>query len=165
MAAGDATYALQTDFEQFVEGWVTDDPDALKRLLERAERDIDQAAGYWLAETNGLKFGSPLSTNEKHLEAWQVAALTRATCAQAEYRFTMGEDFFVRAQHATERGPDFQVSGKLPWLAPKAKRELDDAGLVISTARALPGRVGLIRGSFGRARYDSFFSATRHDGT
>lgn len=155
-----ATYALQTDFEEYVEGWTTTDAPALERLLQRAELDIDRAAGNWVYETNGLKFGHPLTTNEKHLLAYQVAALKRATCAQAEYRHIMGEDWMRRAQHKSERGPDFGADGKLPRIGPKAAQELSDAGLVMLGGRATSGSV-----ASSRRRYDSFLRATRHDGT
>jgi hypothetical protein len=120
------TYAQASDLEAYVEGWVTDNPAAVDRLLERAERDIDYAAGAWpIADpVNGLKFvpGS--------LAAWQTKALVRATCAQAEYRFEMGEEFMVKAQHARVQGPDFAAWGRLPYIGPKALRELVSGGLL-----------------------------------
>jgi len=119
------TYAQRTDVEGYIEGWVTTDADALDRLIERAERDIDNAVGNWPRDdTTGHKL------DPATLLPYQVDALTRATCAQVEYRFQMGEDFFVRAQHASERGPDFQTDGRLPYIGPKVWAELEGTGLL-----------------------------------
>ena len=125
MGAADVTYCTQEDFEAYVEGWVTTDPDALKRLLQRAERDIDNAVGNWPRdETTGHKF------DPATLLGYQVDALSRATCAQAEYRNSMGDEFFVRAQHAAEQGPDFSTTGRLPYVGPKVWMELEGTGLL-----------------------------------
>lgn len=119
------TYATQADFAAYVEGAVIDNPAALDRLLVRAERDIDWAAGARPIDTvTGLKF------KPADLPAWQRAALARATCAQAEYRNEMGEDFMLRAQHQTARGPDFAVTGRLAYVGPKTLRELESGGLL-----------------------------------
>lgn len=152
-------YAQRADIEAYVEGWVTDDPDALARLIQRAEQDIDNTVGAIIVELNGRKFGAPAGANEKSLRAEQVAALTRATCAQVEYRFTMGEDFFRRGQYPEQQGPDFRVKGTVPKLAPKAYDELASAGLFRLMGRA---RAGVVR---QREQYDRFLNATRHDGT
>lgn len=119
------TYAQQSDVESYIEGWVTDNATALDRLIERAERDIDNAVGAWARDdTTGRKF------DPATLLPYQAAALTNATCAQVEYRFQQGEDFFVKAQHAAERGPDFQVTGRLPYIGPKVWAELEGTGLL-----------------------------------
>lgn len=100
----------------------------LQTVLERAERDVDgelvEPYTWSRVESTGLKY-DPVA-----LEMWRAAALNRATCAQTEYRLSMGEEFFVRAQHTTERGPDFSVSGQLPYIGPKVYRELAGAVLV-----------------------------------
>ncbi len=133
-----ASYATAEEFETYVEGWVTDNPDALDRLLERATRDIDRFLGARSTQTIGTYAG--LKIDPADIETWEADALSRATCAQAEYRFQMGEDFFVRAQGQEEKGPDFQIKGKLPYLGPKAKAELDASGLRRMTTRAGSGR-------------------------
>jgi hypothetical protein len=66
-------------------------------------------------------------------------ALRDATCAQCEYRNTMGEDFFIRAQFSSTSGPEFKTTGKLPTLGPKVMRELQGTDLVQRGARARPG--------------------------
>jgi hypothetical protein len=132
-------YAQRADVEDFIDGWVTDDPSALDALIERAERDVDTYCGPWSVEANGLKFGDPATGNEKGLTDGQVLALTRATCAQVEYRFVQGEEFMARAQYTQVKGPDFETHGQLPYIGPKVRRELDDAGLVRQTSiRAVP---------------------------
>ena len=37
-----STYAFQQDVEQYIEGWVTDDPFALDRMIRRCEHDVDR---------------------------------------------------------------------------------------------------------------------------
>jgi len=135
------SYANQADFEAFVEGWTTTDVAALDRLLARAERDVDSAVGIWPAEANGLKFGAPKTTNQKALSAYQVNQLSRAVCAQAEYRVHMGEDFFVEHQVPTQ-GPDYSTTRALSYIGPKVMPELEATGLIRNT-----GRVGMPKGN------------------
>lgn len=120
------TYATKAELDAYIEGGSGLDQATADRLLERAERDVDYAAGAWsiASTTTGLKF------DPTTLPEWQKKALSRATCAQAEYRKTMGEDFMVKAQHATVRGPDFAVTGELPYIGPKALRELASGALL-----------------------------------
>lgn len=153
-------YAQQADVETFVENWVTDDPDALARLISRCEDDIDLAVGALLVETNGRKFGSPATTNEKHLRPDQVTSLRNATCAQVEYRFALGEQFFVMPSPEGVSGPDYTAKGTPPKLAPKARRYLQDGGLFLLAGHAREGY-----GRYPRRQYDRFLTATRHDGT
>jgi hypothetical protein len=101
-----ATYATIADFEEYVEGWTTTNPDALERLLERAERDIDALLGPRPVDPDtGLKLDPP------RLAAWERTALARATCAQAEYRFHAGETAWaggtVAGGGGRVQGPDF----------------------------------------------------------
>jgi hypothetical protein len=243
------TYATRTDFEGYVDGWVTTDADALDRLLQRAESDVDSLfpAGVltnslqgivmngvddgdfslsfeWYGDTyltggiscnadlgavlialntaatvqgvrvpdgwrapqvprdgvawargplpeipvvveasnhlggqviptlivddSGLTGDDDLAvTIVSHrgggtrLDVWQLTPAQRAkirdaTCAQAEYRYLMGEDFFRRAQWQSVSGPEFTTQGKLPLIGPKVKRELQGVGLLQTSARA-----------------------------
>lgn len=100
----------------------------IDKLLIEAERDIDSAVGARARdETTGLKFvPSTLTTHEEDV-------LSRATCAQVEYRFIMGPEFFIRAQHDRTKGPEFEVDGKLPIVGPKTWRELEGSGLLALT--------------------------------
>jgi hypothetical protein len=77
------------------------------------------------------------------LQPSQRYQLTRATCAQAEYRDQMGEDFFIKAQYTQVTGPEFTTQGQLPILGPKVMRELNGSGLVQYGTRAAVG----VRGS------------------
>lgn len=95
-------------------------------LIRAAERDIDTASRA-IGERNAM---SGLLLTPTDLPAWQAGALSRATCAQVEYRVTMGPDFFIRAQHSRVRGPDFMTEGELPFVGPKALRELEGGRLL-----------------------------------
>jgi hypothetical protein len=152
-------YAQNADLSAYVEGFTLTDANEIARLIQRAEQDVDNAVGAVLTETNGRKFGNPAGINEKNLRPEQVQSLNRATCAQAEYRWTMGEDFFRRGQFLEQQGPDFAVKGKLPKLAPRALDELASAGLCNLSGRARAGMV------LSRPQYDRFLNATRHNGT
>lgn len=80
-----------------------------------------------------------LRVNPYQLPADYADALRDATCAQAEYRNTMGEDFFVRAQFTSVSGPEFRTQGRLPVIGPKVMQELQGTDLVQRGARARPG--------------------------
>lgn len=95
---------------------------AADRLLERAERDVDRVVGPWPVFSNGRKFDPP------SLTAPQRAALSRATCAAAEFRLTIGESELV--------GDDDYLPALLTPLrtagrtSPKMLEELAGSGLV-----------------------------------
>jgi hypothetical protein len=84
------------------------------------------------------------------IEPFQINCLRRATCAQAEYRDQMGEDFFIRAQYASVTGPEFQTTGQLPLIGPKARRELNGSGLIQYQARAVVGTSGSMAYAYNR---------------
>ncbi len=123
------TYTSAADFEAYVEGWVTDNGDALARLLQRAERDVDAILGpipRQQTSTTGLKLDPTV------LRAWEARALSRAVCAQAEWRFYRGEaELAAGRQTKTEKGPDFEVtygdadSAASGLYAPKLRVELE----------------------------------------
>lgn len=124
-----ATYAENADFESYVPGWVTDSAPALTALLERAERDVDAFLGPLppRAET-GLKL------DPSALEDWEAAALSRAVCAQAEYRLLTGESKLAAGGAVKrEKGPDFErefdtAAGSPPGsslIGPKVRVELE----------------------------------------
>jgi hypothetical protein len=133
------TYATRADFEAYVEGWTTDNTGALDRLLERAEVDIDGLAASVVAanpDTATRRFDlTALSARNRDV-------LRRATCAQAEYRFNMGEAFFVKGQYDQVTGPDFATTGRLPWIGPKVYRELSGTDLIPLSFAAGPVRPG-----------------------
>lgn len=114
-----ATYATVSDLRAYADLTGGDDAD-LERVLIRAERDVDRVAGNQGARPDSqlLKF-APAG-----MGARQADALRRATCAQAEYRITVGEPFMVKGQHQSVSGPQFSTSGKLPRVGPKVMDEL-----------------------------------------
>ncbi len=120
-------YASQADLEAYIEGWTTTDAAALERLLKRAERDVDTLLGAYARQSaTGLKL------DPAALTTLQANALSRATCAQAEYRIEMGEEFFVQAQYTYVAGPDFQRRGELPRIGPKVLPELAGHGFTMA---------------------------------
>jgi hypothetical protein len=128
-------YATQADFETYVEGWVTDNPDALARIMQRASRDIDRVcAGGEPDGTTGLKF----SPTPDWFDDQQVQALKRACCAQTQYRLIRGEEFFIDYSPTRITGPDFNQEGKPPRLSPEARRELETSGIKPTSARMTP---------------------------
>lgn len=129
------TYATRADFEAYVEGWTTDNAQALDRLLERAEQDIDNLAATLptVDDTTSHKFDVP------NMTARDLDVLKRATCAQAEFRNAMGEPFFSRPQYDQVTGPDFATTGRLPWIGPKVYRELAGANLIPLSTTTGPG--------------------------
>lgn len=127
-----ATYAQTTDLPLYIEGFTVTDAPAAERLLERAERIIDENLGPWeLHDATGLKM------DPAELEARDVAVLKRATVAQAEYELEMGYDFFVRPQFDRVVANGVSTVGRAPRLAPKASREL-----LLFTRRRPGARVG-----------------------
>lgn len=105
------------------------DPDA-ERLIEQAERDVDYACGGFFNPDTGLMFDLvAVAPSTTALTVGQKRALSRATCAQVEYRLAMGEEFFVRPQYELVSGPDFEHRGQLDYIGPKVYRELAGSGL------------------------------------
>lgn len=118
-------YAQQADVESYIEGWVTDNADALARLIQRCERDVDTLLlGFGVPNSTGLKYAPATD-----LQDWQAAALARAVCAQVEYRFNSGESFMASGQYDSWQGPDFAAKGKLPYFGPKVAMELAGTGI------------------------------------
>lgn len=106
-------------------------------LLVAAERDVDLHVGAYSKEDNGLKFGRPNGVNEKGLMLAQRIALRRATCAQAEYRYLKGPEWFAEDQYASVSGPDFSTRGIKRRFGPKAREELAESGLMRRGGKAV----------------------------
>jgi hypothetical protein len=128
MALPAPVYCDQDDFEDYVEGWETTDPDGLDRLLYRAQMDV-----------NRLLIGIPdrdtgLRVNPARLSVYQANELANAVCAQAEYRNAMGEDFFRRNEPRSIQGPDFSKQGRSGYYGDKVFAHLRDAGLLPRTS-------------------------------
>lgn len=120
-----ATAAEVKDYTQLVDLAALGDAD-IDKLIDAAERDVDSAVGHFpIDDGETLKF-APISK----LDTTQRDTLKRATCAQVEYRYTMGPQFFIRAQRAKTKGPEFETEGALPEFGPGAWRELEGSGLL-----------------------------------
>lgn len=137
----EAAYATEADFAEYVEGWVTDDPTALERLLRRASEDVDSVLGAHAIVESGTYAGRKIDPTT--LTYSDARALRRATCAQAEYRHTLGERQFARPILRGVSGPDFSHESAIPHIAPKTWRELSGSDVlrnVVSSGRAASGR-------------------------
>jgi len=126
-------YATASDLRSYTGLSSTDMPDATaSALLAKSERDIDSICVVDRPVlTDGRRFDpSALSDAE-------ALALRRATCAQAEYRHVMGNDFFIRWQYRKVTGPDYTTEGTLSQIGPAVGRELAATGLArLSTTTA-----------------------------
>lgn len=118
------SYATRAELEAYAFNVSTLDNAAKDALVAAASRDIDTLAITRPAEDDGSRFVVADLTDG------QAAALSRATCAQAEYRQEMGPGFFARPQFAQVTGPDFSTQGTLPHIGPKVWRELAGTGLI-----------------------------------
>lgn len=128
------TYATEADLAAYVagtayEGRIPADAPARDRLLELAERDLDQQA--FLALEADAATGRKILLGD--LDVQEKAGLSAAACAQAVYRVEMGDEHFTRAQRERVTGRAFAAEGKLPILGPQASRELAAAGLFART--------------------------------
>jgi len=93
-------------------------------LIASSERDIDSLCVVDRPPlTDGRRFDPDALSSSESL------ALRRATCAQAQYRYVMGTDFFVRGQYTKVTGPDYTTEGTLPHIGPAVRRELAATGL------------------------------------
>lgn len=125
-------------------------PDATAtRAIEQAELDLDGLAviGHPVNTTTGRRF------DPTALSADRALALNRATCAQAQYRLAMGEEFFIMGQYAQVDGPDFTTRGTLPKVGPMVRRELAGSGLFRLTTST---RGAVITSYSGRVSEDEF---------
>lgn len=117
-----AIYATIADFEAYVPGWVTTNEPALQATLDVAERDVNSYLKW--------RTFSPLTTPDfLALNEIYRSGLRDAVCAQAHYRMTMGEEFFVEKPTPTS-GPDYSTTKAPPWFGPQARQELIDTGVV-----------------------------------
>jgi hypothetical protein len=139
-----ATYAQTTDLALYIEGFTVTDAPTCERLLERAERVIDENLGPW-----ALQAATGLKIDVSGLEPNDATVLTRATVAQAEYELEMGYDFFVRPQFDAVTANGVATKGRASRLAPKASREL-----LLFTMRRPGARVGGRR--YDRPPWESF---------
>jgi hypothetical protein len=126
-----ATYATAAEARTYTGLSSAELPDSTaERLLEQAERDVDYACGGFFYPDTGLMFDLlAVAPSTAALTVGQKRALSRATCAQVEYRLAKGEEFFVLPQYELVSGPDFEHRGQLDYIGPKVYRELAGSGL------------------------------------
>ena len=113
--------------KSYVVGWTTDDPELLDQQLRKASEDVDGVLGDYAIEEDGVYVGLKLDPTE--LDYVERNALMRATCAQAEYRISMGR-LLTRPAYLSTSGPEFSTTGRPPIVGPKAMRELSGSGLL-----------------------------------
>jgi hypothetical protein len=68
--------------------------------------------------------------NPMRLTTGQAVALSKATCAQVEYRLQVGESFMVEDQYETRGGRNYSSVGKLRKIAPAAMSHLHAGNLL-----------------------------------
>lgn len=134
-----STYAQPADLKAYsdLSAIQTMSDPALSDLLEKAEHDIDQT----LIPPVQFLTVADRKIDPTDLLASQALALQNGTCAQAEYRIVMGEEFFIRGQFIDVTGPGgFTQKGRQPIIGPKVKREMAGSGLMPFGAQASPNR-------------------------
>ena len=105
--------------------------DVLIRPIRLAQYDIDAACGGWLTHLDtGLKFATEIDEYLPVLDADVEELLSKATCAQVEYRMTMGDDFMVKEQYESQSGPSYSTSGKLRKVCGTSYTFLNQGGLL-----------------------------------
>jgi hypothetical protein len=109
---------------------VPTDDDDMRRLLRRAERDVDNVLGRAVLLPNGRKL-APVT-----LTGAQRDALARATCAAAEQRLVAGEDALVGDDEFIPNG--MATLRQLVRPAPKIFEELVGSGLLRWSGIAAP---------------------------
>lgn len=125
-------YASVEDVRTYAPELVSRSDDEIVPEIRKSERDIDWYAGFSGApnEITGLKF-IPMSDLEPRL----ANALTRAVCAQVQYRFYMGATFLIdEMQYEEVQGKD-QTVRRPQRVGPAARSEFP-MGL-----RKLTGRI------------------------
>jgi len=130
-----AAYATIEDYTEYTGGAApteaSDEEAALLRALARASSQVDRVIT-WAGdrdETNHLR----INLEDANLTDWDRVCLVRATCAQAEYRLVMGEEFFLGGQHTETTTPDgWGMKGALPHISPAVWIELRNAPRAIS---------------------------------
>lgn len=125
-------YASTLDLREYAPELATRSEDELNAALLKAERDIDEYAGFVVVLDSGRKFD--LDPDTGGLDISQAAAITRATCAQARFRIYMGPAYFVKEVGYGEVGGDIPVK-KPPRYGPEMRMEFPAA------LRKLTGRL------------------------
>lgn len=115
-------YAQISDLEEYAPETTSLTDSEKASALQKAERDIDWYSGFGGApnDVTGLRF-DPI-TGITNIPTQR--ALTRATCAQAQYRLYMGDAFFTDQVQYREVGGDARTATTRPKVVgPQAKLE------------------------------------------
>jgi hypothetical protein len=117
------------------------------KIIENAEDLIDELLGGWpIDKTTGRKIV------QAQVEAWQWTKLGRATLKLAVALYKE-PDLARRNRWASEKGPDFAVSGPIGGaIATEVLAPLNQSGLRRIAGRATPS---------GGGRFDNFFRYER----
>jgi hypothetical protein len=91
-------------------------------VLQRAERAVDGVIGPRSLDANALKY------DPNSITATQKAALSRATCAAAEFRLQLGESALVGEDDYLPT--ELQPIRKAGRVGPKVAEELAGSGLI-----------------------------------
>jgi len=130
-----AIYASANDLASYLAAIDSDlrpptSPAAVEQLLTAAEQDVDRVVGAWPKLPSGLALAPALLTPA------QQAAVTRATCAAAEFRLASGDEVVGASEF---------LSGSLTlaWRGPRppgqrVAEELSGFGLIRRSGCALP---------------------------
>ena len=120
------TYASEADLVEYVRdnphAALPVDVEARARLLERAERRVDEALGPWPLLSTGRKL------DPAALDLVQRSALARATCAAAEHELLLGPEFFVGDDDYLPN--DVSILRRASRVSPRMLQELSGTGLI-----------------------------------
>lgn len=144
-------FATVADLVAYTEGLTAPTPAGadearIKRIIERAEIQVDNLLT-WTGEPLAQDATESQPAVYRSLDPADISAadryfLSRAVCAQAEYRLQQGEAFFSSAQYERAKGPEFETTGRLPNIGPKVWEELSRLTRTIYTpaGKAFSGR-------------------------
>lgn len=117
--------------------------DIVRQPLVRAQRDIDIACGRWVAYADtGLKFASAVAFAYP-LSDLEMVMLRDSTCAQVEYRMTVGDDFMIREQYERQGGAN-PSRGTVSKLCGASYTKLAQGGFLKLHAKVERSRGGLL---------------------
>lgn len=134
------SYATRDDLAAYAPQVIGTD-DVLDEILLQASTDIDRFLGVLPRSRTATP---PFKFDLSALDAFTAEGLTRATCAQAEFRHHMGPDYFLDLPGTVTQGPDFTITtgggsgGGSGMLGSKTVDELLSYGLLRTSARSRP---------------------------
>ena len=121
-----AAYASREALVAYVEGNdavdLPGEPEAVERLLEQGQRDVDRALGPYPESLPGA-----LKIDPDGLSDAQAAALSRATCAACEFRLML--DAALQVGDEDYLPATVTVLRRAQTVSPKMLEELSGSGL------------------------------------